>query len=120
MNARARDALVQAVTVKDPEERLQAVEAWSNRWIVAAEQRVRVSDTHPRVVALELAHATRAMVEQIALTGATEKVLQIEPPNLDPSVKEYVIEMTCLRYSAPPALGLVPKPPKRKRKRRST
>lgn len=107
MNAGASEALYQAVSTEDPGERRKAVELWVTRWVVTADTRVAISDPHPRVVALELASATRQMVETVALTGAAERVLQVTPPQFDPRVLSYAIEMTCLRYSVPARPGML-------------
>lgn len=117
MNAKASDALMEAIKIENPTQRKLAVELWVTRWVVLAAQDIRVSDPHPRVIALELAHATRAMVEEIVLSGSEERVLHVER---HPDTMHFTIEMTCLRYSLvarPGMLGVAPDPkPKKKRK----
>lgn len=96
MNLPAYDALMAVVKIEDAAEREVAVENWVAKWTVAAELPIRVTDLHPRVMALELAAATRAMIEAMALSWSQEKILSIFQSETDK--QNMRIEMSVIRY----------------------
>lgn len=111
MNAQAHEALLRAVRIKDHRDREQEVEAWVARWVLTAEAGVNTSDPHPKVVAMELAAATREFIERVCLDGPAQRTFDIRG-----SGTEYVMRLTCIRYEPAVPLAVVPATKKRRKK----